>query len=337
MKRNVFGFGGGSLTSSNMGRIVASLFLAFVLAISPLPASEIGGIAFADAGAPATAAYVAEEFDVIQDGVTFTCETAADGTAEIACIAAESGVAKVSVPASIEHEGLAYKVTSLRFSGGTTAEDVEQLLLPDTLEKLSGWYFRNFVKVKELRIPGSIKNFNCMLQNASSLEKLTFDEGVEEISVGSMVNGCSSLSEINLPSTLKLISGNSTFTNAVSLKSIEFPEGVTFSDNILGILSGCTSLTSVSLPASLTKIPMSMFSGCTSLKSVSAPGPIDSIGDSAFENCSSLTDIDFQGTLTSIGSSAFQGCASLEHVPDLSSVTEMGSSAFMSAKNCEHR
>ncbi|WP_417752983.1 Cna B-type domain-containing protein [Senegalimassilia anaerobia] len=320
------------MTSSNMGRIVASLFLAFVLAISPLPASEIGGIAFADAGAPATAAYVAEEFDVIQDGVTFTCETAADGTAEIACIAAESGVAKVSVPASIEHEGLAYKVTSLRFSGGTTAEDVEQLLLPDTLEKLSGWNFRNFVKVKELRIPGSIKNFNCMLQNASSLEKLTFDEGVEEISVGSMVNGCSSLSEINLPSTLKLISGNSTFTNAVSLKSIEFPEGVTFSDNILGILSGCTSLTSVSLPASLTKIPMSMFSGCTSLKSVSAPGPIDSIGDSAFENCSSLTDIDFQGTLTSIGSSAFQGCTSLERVPDLSSVTEMGSSAFYECK-----
>ena len=318
-----------------MGRVVASLFLAFALAISPLPASQIGVIAFADAGAPATPAYVAEEFDVIQDRVTYTCETAVDGTAEITCIVAESGVAKVSVPASIEHEGLAYKVTSLRFSGGTTAEDVEQLLLPDTLEKLSGWNFRNFVKVKELRIPGSIKNFNCMLQNASSLEKLTFDEGVEEISVGSMVNGCSSLSEINLPSTLKLISGNSTFTNAVSLKSIEFPEGVTFSDNILGILSGCTSLTSVSLPASLTKIPMSMFSGCTSLKSVSAPGPIDSIGDSAFENCSSLTDIDFQGTLTSIGSSAFQGCASLERVPDLSSVTEMGSSAFYECKKLQ--
>ena len=324
--------GGGTIVPSGMGRGVASLFLAFVLAISPLPASAIGGIAFADADASATAAYVAEEFDIVQDGVTFTCETAVDGTAEISCIVAESGVTKVSVPASIEHEGLAYKVTSLRFSGGTTAEDVEQLLLPDTLEKLSGWNFRNFVKVKELRIPGSIKNFNCMLQNASSLEKLTFDEGVEEISVGSMVNGCSSLSEINLPSTLKLISGNSTFTNAVSLKSIEFPEGVTFSDNILGILSGCTSLTSVSLPASLTKIPMSMFSGCTSLKSVSAPGPIDSIGDSAFENCSSLTDIDFQGTLTSIGSSAFQGCASLERVPDLSSVTEMGSSAFYECK-----
>ena len=315
-----------------MGRVVASLFLAFVLAISPLPASEIGGIAFADAGAPATAAYVAEEFDVIQDGVTYTCETAVDGTAEITCIVAESGVTKVSVPASIEHEGLAYKVTSLRFSGGTTAEDVEQLLLPDTLEKLSGWNFSKFVKVKELRIPGSIKNFSCTLQNADALEKLIFDEGVEEISANSMVNGCASLSEINLPSTLKLISGTGAFSGAESLKSITLPEGVVIDDSVGSLLRDCTSLTSVSLPASVTKISSYMFGGCTSLKSVSAAGAIDSIGDSAFRDCSSLTDIDFQGTLTSIGSSAFQGCASLERVPDLSSVTKMGSYAFYECK-----
>ena len=337
MKRNVFGFGGGSLTSSNMGRIVTSLFLAFVLAISPLPVDAVAGIAFADGdtGAPATVAYVAEEFDVIQDRVTYTCETAVDGTAEIACISAESGVTKVSVPASIEHEGQAYKVTSLRFSGGTTAEDVEQLLLPDTLEKLSGWNFSKFVKVKELRIPGSIKNFSCTLQNAGALEKLIFDEGVEEISANSMVNGCASLSEINLPSTLKLISGTGAFSGAESLKSITLPEGVVIDDTVGSLLSDCASLTSVSLPASVTKISSNMFGGCTSLKSVSAAGPIDSIEDGAFRDCSNLTDIDFQGTLTSIGSSAFQGCASLERLPDLSSVTEMGSSAFYECKKLQ--
>ena len=320
-----------------MGRVVASLFLAFVLAISPLPVDALAGIAFADGdtGAPATAAYVAEEFDVVQDRVTFTCETAVDGTAEIACIVAESGVTKVSVPSSIEHEGETYKVTSLRFSGGTTAEDVEQLLLPDTLEKISGWNFSKFVKVKELRIPGSIKNFSCTLQNAGALEKLVFDEGVEEISVNSMVNGCASLSEINLPSTLKLISGTGAFSGAKSLKSITLPEGVIIDDTVGSLLSDCTSLTSVSLPASVTKISSNMFGGCTSLKSVSAAGPIDSISDRAFENCSSLTDIDFQGTLTSIGFSAFQGCASLERVPDLSSVTEMGSSAFYECKKLQ--
>ena len=323
------------MAPSSMGRVVASLFLALVLAISPLPASVIGDFAFADAGTPATAAYVAEEFDVVQDRVTFTCETAVDGTAEIACIVAESGVTKVSVPSSIEHEGQTYKVTSLRFSGGTTAEDVEQLLLPDTLEKISGWNFSKFVKVKELRIPGSIKNFSCTLQNAGALEKLVFDEGVEEISANMMVNGCNNLVEISLPSTLKVISQSGAFSGAKSLKSITLPEGVIIDDTVGSLLSDCTSLTSVSLPASVTKISSNMFGGCTSLKSVSAAGPIDSIGDRAFENCSSMTEIDFQGTLTSIGFSAFQGCASLERVPDLSSVTEMGSSAFYECKKLQ--
>ena len=107
------------MTLSGLERGVASLFLAFVLAISPLPASAIGDIAFADEGTPATAAYVAEEFNVVQDGVTYTCETTVDGTAEITCIVAESGVTKVIVPSSIEHGGgKLIRLPALSFRGG---------------------------------------------------------------------------------------------------------------------------------------------------------------------------------------------------------------------------
>ena len=265
--------------------------------------------------------------------MTYSCETTDKGTAEITCIVAGDGVTAVSVPSSIEHGGQTYKVTDLYFSSGIVAENVEQLTLPDTLENVRGWYFRKFVKVKELHIPGSIKNFGCSLQNAGSLEKLYFDEGVEEISANMMVNGCSSLSEINLPSTLKMISGSGAFEGATALTSIEFPKDVAFSDTITGVFEDCTSLTSVSLPASVTKIPSHMFDGCTSLTSVTALSEIESIGDGAFRNCSSLTGIDFPGTLTSIGSSAFQGCASLVSVPNLSKVTKMGSGAFRECKN----
>ena len=265
--------------------------------------------------------------------MTYSCETTDKGTAEIKGIVADDSVTAVSVPGSIEHGGQTCKVTDLYFSSGIVAENVEQLTLPDTLENVRGWYFRKFVKVKELHIPGSIKNFGCSLQNAGSLEKLYFDEGVEEISANMMVNGCSSLSEINLPSTLKMISGSGAFEGATALTSIEFPKDVAFSDTITGVFEGCTSLTSVSLPASVTKIPSHMFDGCTSLTSVTALSEIESIGDGAFRNCSSLTGIDFPGTLTSIGSSAFQGCASLVSVPNLSKVTKMGSGAFRECKN----
>lgn len=321
MERKVFGGG---------GQRVAALCLALVLGFGCL---SVGATASAAYAAPASrTAYTADEFEITQDGVTYSCKTTDKGTAEITCIVADDSVTAVSVPSSIEHGGQTYKVTELFFSSGIVAKNVEQLTLPDTLENVRGWYFRKFVKVKELHIPGSIKDFSCTLQNAGSLEKLYFDEGVEKISANSMVTGCKSLSEIDLPSTLKMISGPSAFGGATALTSIEFPKDVAFADTITGLLKGCTSLTSVSLPASVTKIPSHMFDGCTSLTSVTALSEIESIGDGAFQNCSSLTGIDFPGTLTSIGSSAFQGCASLVSVPNLSKVTNMGWGAFYNCK-----
>lgn len=317
--------------SAGGGQRVAALCLALVLGFGCLSVGATAGVAYA--ATESRTAYTAEEFEITQDGVTYSCETTDKGTAEITGIVADDSVTAVSVPSSIEHGGQTYKVTKLYFSSGIVAKNVEQLTLPDTLEKMYGRNFRRFAKVKELHIPGSIKNFGCSLQNAGSLEKLYFDEGVEEISANMMVYGCSSLSEIDLPSTLKMISGPGAFDGATALTGIEFPKDVAFSDTITGVFEDCTSLTSVSLPASVTKISSHMFDGCTSLTSVTALSEIESIGDGAFRNCSSLTGIDFPGTLTSIGSSAFQGCASLVSVPNLSKVTKMGSGAFRECKN----
>lgn len=324
MERKVFGGG---------GQRVAALCLALVLGFGCLSVGATAGVAYA--ATASRTAYTAEEFEITQDGVTYSCETTDKGTAEITGIVADDSVTAVSVPSSIEHGGQTYKVTKLYFSSGIVAKNVEQLTLPDTLEKMYGGNFRRFAKVKELHIPGSIKNFGCSLQNAGSLEKLYFDEGVEEISANMMVYGCSNLSEIDLPSTLKMISGSGAFEGATALTGIEFPKDVAFSDTITGVFEDCTSLTSVSLPASVTKIPSRMFDGCTSLTSVTALSEIESIGDGAFRNCSSLTGINFPGTLKSIGSSAFQGCASLVSVPKLSKVTEMGWGAFYECKNLQ--
>ena len=319
--------------SAGGGQRVAALCLALVLGFGCLSVGATAGVAYA--ATESRTAYTAEEFEITQDGVTYSCETTDKGMAEITGIVADDSVTAVSVPSSIEHGGQTYKVTKLYFSSGIVAKNVEQLTLPDTLEKMYGGNFRRFAKVKELHIPGSIKNFACSLQNAGSLEKLYFDEGVEEISANMMVYGCSNLSEIDLPSTLKMISGSGAFEGATALTGIEFPKDVAFSDTITGVFEDCTSLTSVSLPASVTKIPSHMFDGCTSLTSVTALSEIESIGDGAFRTCSSLTGIDFPGTLKSIGSSAFQGCASLVNVPNLSKVTKMGWGAFYECKNLQ--
>ena len=288
--------------------------------------SPLVGVAYADD-------YDAEGVEITQEGVTYTCDFLSNGTVDIQNISADDSVTTVNVPSSFEKDGKAYTVTAVEFRYETKGDNVEQLNLPDTIQDLGGNYFRKFAKIKELTIPGSVKNFDLSLQNSGNLEKLVFSEGVEELSSNMMVYGCGKLKEINLPSTLKLISQSGAFSGATALESIDLPDGLAFAEDIGSVFSDCSALTSIVLPESVTKIPSGMFSGCASLASVTAEGEISAIGNSAFQECKSLTQLALPGQLASIGYSAFQDCENLSSVPDLSAVTSLGSYAFYNCKN----
>lgn len=288
--------------------------------------SPLVGVAYADD-------YDAEGVEITQEGVTYTCDFLSNGTVDIQNISADDSVTTVNVPSSFEKDGKAYTVTAVEFRYETKGDNVEQLNLPDTIQDLGGNYFRKFAKIIELTIPGSVKNFDLSLQNSGNLEKLVFGEGVEELSSNMMVYGCGKLKEIDLPSTLKLISQSGAFSGATALESIDLPDGLAFAEDIGSVFSDCSALTSIVLPESITKIPSGMFSGCTSLASVTAEGEISAIGNSAFQECKSLTQLALPGQLASIGYSAFQDCENLSSVPDLSAVTSLGSYAFYNCKN----
>lgn len=312
------------------GAVFLSLFLAMSIfpvgLISHGTGSPLVGVAYAED-------YDAEGVEITQEGVTYTCDFLSNGTVDIQNISADASVTTVNVPSVIEKDGKAYTVTAVEFRYGTKGDNVEQLNLPDTIQDLGGNYFRKFAKIKELTIPGSVKNFDLSLQNSGNLEKLVFSEGVEELSSNMMVYGCSKLKEIDLPSTLKLISQSGAFSGATALESINLPDGLAFAEDIGSVFSDCSALTSIVLPESITKIPSGTFNGCTSLASVTAKGEISAIGNSAFQECKSLTQLALPGQLTSIGYSAFQDCENLSSVPDLSAVTSLGSYAFYNCKN----
>lgn len=315
-------------------RRTGAVFLSLFLAMSIFPV----GLISHGAGSPLVGVAYAEEYDaegveITQDGVTYTCDFLSNGTVDIQSISADDSVITVNVPSVIEKNGKAYTVTAVEFRYGTKGDNVEQLNLPDTIQDLGGNYFRKFAKIKELTIPGSVKNFDMSLQNSGNLEKLVFSEGVEELSSNMMVYGCSKLKEIDLPSTLKLISQSGAFSGATALESINLPDGLAFAEDIGSVFSDCSALTSIVLPESITKIPSGTFNGCTSLTSVTAKGEISAIGNSAFQECKSLTQLALPGQLTSIGYSAFQDCENLSSAPDLSAVTSLGSYAFYNCKN----
>ena len=120
--------------------------------------------------------------------------------------------------------------------------------------------------------------------------------------------GCSSLTSINIPSSVTEI-GNRVFEDCKSLTSVNIPSGVT--EIAWRTFWGCSSLTSVDIPSSVTSIGSETFSGCSSLTSVNIPSSVTEIGGAAFYGCKGLKSIYiFAEDVPTIGTGAFDGCDS---------------------------
>ena len=137
--------------------------------------------------------------------------------------------------------------------------------------------------------------------------------------------GCSSLTSINIPSSVTSI-GERAFCNCSSLTSVDIPSSVkSIGDVAFGC---CSSLTSINIPSSVKSIGQGAFLDCSSLTSINIPSSVTEIGWGAFEDCSSLTSVNIPSSVTSIRMYAFLGCSSLTSVNIPSSVTSIGGSAF---------
>ena len=235
--------------------------------------------------------------DPASDEVTFTYAPDEEtGTAAIRGIESlGSNVTSITIPKTVTGpDGTEYQVTELRlkrtWSDGERFPQVTSLMIPDTITTCDTCFFNMFPNLTSITIPGSIKDFGGQFQNMKKLETITFAEGVESITenAGMMVEGCTSLTTIHLPDSLKTIAAAGAFSgNVPSLTTIELPDGVQITDS--GAFAG-SGITSIELPASITEIKASMFKGCKNLTSVTAKGAITSIGSSAFSECAKLTD-----------------------------------------------
>lgn len=126
--------------------------------------------------------------------------------------------------------------------------------------------------------------YNCSALLSIALET-TEITALEELTF----YGCTSLSTIELPSTIETI-GAEVFNNCSALTTVEnFNLIDPLEDDKskpLGdkIFYSCKRLDSITLNPQLKEIPKNMFNGCTSLKSFTIPEKIEKIGGSAFAN-----------------------------------------------------
>ena len=148
----------------------------------------------------------------------------------------------------------------------------------------------------------------CALSDIPSLKSVTIPEGVETIMLEAFYH-CTSLSEINFPSTLKTI-GSRAFAECESLRTLRIPDSVKRIDD--RAFEECRNLSELDLGTGVERILESAFMYCTSLKKIAVPGSVKEISNSAFAGNPELTDVTLSKGIEKLGFWIFSDCLKLE-------------------------
>ena len=213
--------------------------------------------------------------------------------------------------------------------------------------------YQGYRNVKILKIPESVV-YMGRTRNVTSIDSHTFD-------------GCTELTSISIPSTMKSIgikafegcsglnkvivkdiaawcqmqfdySGSNNPLNYAhhlysdentEIQNLVIPYSVTSIGN--GTFSCCYGLTSITIPDNVKDIGDRAFYNCTGLTSITIPNSVTSIGEYAFDYCTGLTSITIPNSVTSIGYYSFANCTGLTSITIPNSVTSIGEYAFI---NC---
>ena len=195
---------------------------------------------------------------------------------------------EVVIPSNIIHNNTKYNVTEIGKYAFLLCDDINTIILPNTI-----------VKIREQAFSG-----------CSSLMNIVIPESVTIIEDWAFYN-CSSFYEIVIPNSVVSIGGNA-FANCKKLTTVQLPIHLTV---IAGwTFDSCHSLESIKLPENISEIGEYAFGGNKSLKGIKLPNKLQTIGGWAFQNCNSLTGIYLTEDITTIGYSAFNGCDSLTSI-----------------------
>ena len=181
--------------------------------------------------------------------------------------------------------------------GFTDNEKIQEVIIPNTVTKISSHAFENCINLTTVTIPDSVTE---MSYNA-------FD-GCEKISVATLpATLLEYFPEENL-TTVVINSGTSipaySFDNCKNLISVTIPDSVTSIGG--GAFDDCEKLTTIRLPNSITEIPAYLFRNCKNLTTITIPDSVTSIGDGAFSGCESLNNVIIPEHVNSIGKYAFR-------------------------------
>lgn len=167
--------------------------------------------------------------------------------------------------------------------------------------------FADNLFIKKLVIPESVKSLgNKMCYGAKNLEEVVLPNNITVIPDYAFEN-CSSLTNINIPTSLVQIRANA--FSQTALKEFIAPESL--KEIWLYAFKDAKELTNVELK-NVTEIGDMVFENCEKLESIVIPETLEEIGASVFGGCSSLQDIDLPNKPLALDRNTFYGSAYYE-------------------------
>lgn len=151
---------------------------------------------------------------------------------------------------------VAFSVREIGANAFAYLEQLEELVLPDGVQKLGDYAFDCCTRLKRVYFPPSLR----------------------EIGDSAFVN-CENLLEIVLPEGVERV-GRRCFSQCTGLKKITLPDSLLMLGE--GAFEYCSALEEVILSKNLTEIPANCFQYCTELQNLTLPEGISSVGQGAF-------------------------------------------------------
>lgn len=241
------------------------------------------------------------------------------------------GAKTLTIPPSVRYNGKEYTVRYIQsFAFYSTnideknLKEIEEIILPNTLEMVGQNCFSNMPSLKSVTIPKSLKVIGyCMFEECPKLEEvfIPYDSKLKAIGEfafkdcpslkyfhipanvrhigGGPWRNCISLSEINVASTNKhFVSENGVLLNKDKTKIIQYPPGKSDETYVF--------------PAQVTFVGNSAFFGNNRIKSVVMSETTRKVSHIAFKDCKELSTVYFPNDLAFIGNGAFWDCPKLK-------------------------
>ena len=267
----------------------------------------------------------------------------------------------VIIPASIQVEGVEYRVTSIGEKAFDNCCNLTSITIPNSVTSISKGAFAFCSGLIKLTIPASVTFLGeHAFEGCSNLVTVNMSEGLK--SIGRWAFAHTSIVNLTIPKSVETI-GEWAFSGCRSMLSMKVKKGNPYYDSrkdcnaiietssntliagcrkttipksvqVIGpnVFWGC-SITSLTIPEGVTTLDESALSCCIELETITIPKSVTTIGDFAFSSCERLKSIDIPEGVTSMGMYVFINCFSLTSLIIPKSVTSIAGMPFTGCKN----